>query len=489
LRLYIPALFLVTLFAVAWVPSLGGGFHFDDHSLFFDKAIHSGDVWGPLQTRPLTQFTFWLSSGSGTPFYHIWNFLLHALNTVLAWLVLRSLGVSGTARWVAVAIFAVHPIQSEPVNYVYARSTLLMSAFCLMALWCWIEEHPWVAVAFFAAALLAKEECVTLPILLLLMDYWRGRVKIRWIPAAAMLTLALAAGLRAIAATAATPGAGAGFASPVSPLAYAKVQGFVIALRYWRMLIVPWGFTVDPEVADPGWILAIALWIGIAGLAFLAWRKLQRGGFWLLAGLLLLVPSSSIFPAEDLAADRRMYLPLFAFAMLAATALANGKVPRWLLSIGALGLALVSYDRSANVWRTERALWTEACERSPGKARPRLQLARVSKMVDAKRLLREAANIEPRNSEIPNELGLLFLRDENAAQALGAFGRALALAPGDAKTMNNRGVALFQLGQKEAARQDFERALRLDPCLVDARNNLAEAGGKLPSEKCENGRK
>ena len=472
------------LFLVAWVPSLGGGFHFDDHSLFFDKAIQSGDVWGPLQTRPLTQFTFWLSSGSGTPFYHIWNFLLHALNCVLAWLVLRSLGISGTAQWVAVAIFALHPMQSEPVNYVYARSTLLMSALCLAALWCWIKEQPWIALAFFAGALLAKEECVTFPILLVLIDYWRGRARIRWIPAAAMLALALAAGLRAIAATAATPGAGAGFASPVTPLAYVKVQGFVIALRYWRMLVVPWGFTVDPEVADPGWLLSIAVWIGIGGLAFFAWRKLQHGGFWMLAGLMLLVPSSSIFPAEDLAADRRMYLPLFAFAALAATMLANSRVPKWVLWIGAVALALLSYHRSENIWKTERALWTEACERSPGKARPRLQLARVSKIEDAKRLLEEAARIEPRNADIPNELGLLLLRDENAAQALGSFGRALALAPADAKTMNNRGVALFQLGQTEAARQDFERALRLDPCLVDARNNLAQAGGQTPPDTC-----
>ena len=484
MRHYILALFLVALFGVAWVPSLGGGFHFDDHSLFFDKAVQSGQVWGPLQTRPLTQFTFWLSSGSGTPSYHAWNFLLHSLNCLLAWRVLRALGVTGAAQWFAVAIFALHPVQSEPVNYVFARSTLLMTAFCLAGLWCWIAEWEWVAVVLFAGALLAKEECVTFPLLLVLVDYWRGRARIRWVAAGAMLALALAAGLRAIAATAATPGAGAGFASPVTPLDYFKAQGYVIALHYWRMLVVPWGFTVDPEVADPGWLLGIVLWILIGALAFFAWRKLQSGGFWLLAGLLLLVPSSSIFPAEDLAADRRMYLPLLAFATFVAVAVAKTKLPQWLLWGVALVLALLSYDRSENVWRTERSLWTEACERSPGKARPKLQLARVSKIPDAKRLLEEAARIEPRNSEIPNELGLLLLRDENAAEALGAFGRALALAPGDAKTMNNRGVALFQLGQKDAARQDFERALRLDPCLVDARNNLAEAAGQLPPDSC-----
>lgn len=471
------------LFLLAWAPSLGGGFHFDDHSLLFDAAIQSGDVWGLLQTRPLTQFTFWLSSGSGTPSYHLWNFLLHACNTMLAWLVLRSLGMPAATRWIALAIFALHPIQSEPVNYVFARSTLLMSAFCLAALWCWIEERPWIATALFALALLAKEECVTLPLLLVLIDRWRGRDRIRWIPAGTMLAMAFAAGLRAIAATAATPGAGAGFASPISPLAYLKAQGFVIAMRYWRMLIVPWGFTVDPEVADPGWVLAIAFWAGIGSLALLAWRRLRPAGFWFLAGLLLLVPSSSIFPAEDLAADRRMYLPLLAFGAFAAAAVLH-RTPRWLIMAGAIALAVVSYDRSANVWRTEKTLWSEACERSPGKTRPRLQLSRVSKIEDAKRLLEEAARLEPRNSEIPNELGLLLLRGDNPAEAFGAFGKALALAPGDAKAMNNRGAALFQLGQADAARQDFERALQLDPCLADARRNLVQMGAQAPPDVC-----
>jgi Flp pilus assembly protein TadD len=56
------------------------------------------------------------------------------------------------------------------------------------------------------------------------------------------------------------------------------------------------------------------------------------------------------------------------------------------------------------------------------------------------------------------------------------FGRALALAPMDARNMNNRGVALLALGQTEAARADFERALRTLPSLAEARDNLA----KLP---------
>jgi tetratricopeptide (TPR) repeat protein len=487
LRLYFPAFLL--LFLIAWAPSLGGGFHFDDHSLFVDPVLQSPDgwreVWRPLQTRPLTQFTFWLSGqwgGRSAPMgYHAWNLLLHGLNVWMAWRALRSLRVDPAAAAIAVALFALHPMQSEPVNYVFARSTLLMSAFCLAALWCWVENRTWPAVAFFGAALLAKEECVTFPILLLSIDYWRRREPIRWLPAGAMLALAVAAGLRAIAATAANPGAGAGFASPVTPLDYARAQGAVIAWRYWRLLLAPWGFTVDPEIADPGWALGIAAWLLIAGLALAAWKQLAAGGFWFLAGLLLLAPSSSIFPAEDLAADRRMYLPLLAFAALAAV-----RIPRGIALGAVLVLAALSWHRSTAVWGSEQTLWREAYERSPGKVRPRIQLARVSPVAEARQLLREAAAISPQDPDIPNELGLQLLRAGNAAEALGAFGKALALAPSDAKTLNNRGVALFQMGQADAARQDFERALRLNPCLADARRNLALAGGGVgPAGACK----
>jgi Flp pilus assembly protein TadD len=63
-----------------------------------------------------------------------------------------------------------------------------------------------------------------------------------------------------------------------------------------------------------------------------------------------------------------------------------------------------------------------------------------------------------------------------SAEALGAFGHALALAPHDAQALNNRGAALLALGQADAARSDFERALALDPCLFDARLNLGRMG-------------
>jgi len=189
-----------------------------------------------------------------------------------------------------------------------------------------------------------------------------------------------------------------------------------------------------------------------------------RKRLWFVAGMILLIPSSSIFPATDLAADRRMYLPMIALSVTLASL-----VWRWKFVIAPV-LILLSVGRM-EVWRSERALWQEAVERSPGKSRPAIQLARAVAPQEALQVLSAA----PVNTDVLTERGRVYLDLHEPAEALREFGQALALAPRDAHAINNRGVALLALGQINAARLDFERALAIDPSLKDARNNLARA--------------
>jgi tetratricopeptide (TPR) repeat protein len=221
--------------------------------------------------------------------------------------------------------------------------------------------------------------------------------------------------------------------------------------------------------------VAAAAWAGVAGLAALACLRFRelRVGFWFLAGLILLAPSSSIFPASDLMADRRMYLPMIAFSACAGLALQ--KLDGRLLVGIVIALAAISI-RYTGLWRNPEALWSEAVRHAPGKRRPRLQLARALPPDRAMLALEQAREIAPDDPSVAAEQGRLLLSLGHPAEALGAFGRALALAPNDAQALNNRGAALVALGQPEAARADFERALARDPCLFDARLNLARMG-------------
>jgi len=461
----------VLLFAaiIAFGGCLWGSFHFDDYSLF------SGSLWRPFDIRPLTYLTFWINSkigGHDPAGYHAVNLLVHLISVVLLWVALRRL-VSPRAAWIAAALFAVHPMDAEAVNYVFARSTLLATVFCLAALVSWTRERYWLAVLWFAAALLAKEECVAFPAFLLLLDVARPRPP-KWKPLAAMFALSVAAGVRVLVAAATIAGSGAGVHSEIPWRSYALAQGAVI-LRYLRMLVAPWGFSVDPAIPVPSlWLGAIA-WAAVLALAAAAMFRFRarREGFWFIAGLVLLLPSSSVLTATDLAADRRMYLPMIAFAACAGLLLERVQ-PQFAMAALVL-LAAVSMARTAT-WRTEESLWADAVRKAPGKIRPKIQLARAVEPARALAILEDASRIAPDDPKIPTEEGKILLAQGKVTQALQVFGRALALDPRSAEAFNNRGAALLALDQKQAAREDFERALGIDPCEWSARANLRRLG-------------
>lgn len=459
-------LLLLAAALVAFGASLGSGFHFDDYAIFSDASLQSSrgwlEIWSLRQTRPLTFLTFWLN-GSNPAAMHAVNLLLHMAAVLLAFECLRRLLPERTAL-LAAALFAVHPLQAEAVDYVWGRSIVLAAALCFASLLCWLANRRWLAVAFFAAALLAKEEAAAFPLLLLWLDRRRDLRKI-WL----MVALSLAAGLRVIHALSITAGAPAGLQAGISPWHYFLAQGVVI-WRYLQLLVVPVGFSIDPQIAIP------PVWLGLAGWAavglLLAVKQLGKLRYWLAASFILLLPSSSVFPAADLAADRRMYLPMFAFAAAAAIALDRLNW-RWLI---VAGLAALSIQR-AYVWMSDQRLWREAVESAPGKVRPKIQLSRSVPPPEGLTLLREARALAPDDPAVAAETGKVLMASGQPAAALSEFGRALALAPHDPNYLNNRGVALAALGQTAAARQDFERALVLDPTLASARENLR----KLPA--------
>jgi tetratricopeptide (TPR) repeat protein len=299
-----------------------------------------------------------------------------------------------------------------------------------------------------------------------------------------MFALSLAAGIRVLVAVQTTAGSGAGGHAGIAAQSYLLTQGVVI-LRYLRMLLLPWGFSVDPEIQIASLWTGLLAWAAVIGLVLLAWRTGTRSGagIWFLGGLILLLPSSSIFPANDLAADYRMYLPMIGFA--ASIGLLLERVRPIYLAPAFLALVCLSYQRTA-VWRSEESLWIDAVRKAPGKVRPRIQLARAVEPARALEILEQARRIAPADPRIPSEEGRVYLSLGEPARALPEFGRVLALDPGSAEAFNNRGVALLALDQKEAAVEDFERALARDPCQFNALLNLRRAGVVIaPPPQCK----
>src|SRR5579863_1878354 len=148
-----PTLLLVLLALIAFGGATAGAFHLDDYSLFVNPDIANPDgwwrLWAPLQTRPLTNLTFWLSyqiDGRAAVGYQLVDLALHLLAVLLLFDVLKRL-MGAPAAFIAAAIFAVHPLQAEAVNYIFARGTLLATVLCLASLRDWLRRKRWVAVA------------------------------------------------------------------------------------------------------------------------------------------------------------------------------------------------------------------------------------------------------------------------------------------------------------------------------------------------------
>lgn len=476
-------LLLLAAVCIAFGGALLAPFHLDDLSLTSSPVLTSPAGWmdllKPLQTRPLTEFTFWAQlQVTGEPWaFHLVNLLIHLASVWLAVSVLEN-WTSGRATMIAAAVFAFHPLQTQAIVYVFARATLLAGLLSLAAILAWQRGRFWRSSLFFALAMLAKEEVAALPVVLALAEWAGGRRASCRGPLLAMLAAALAIGLRTVVAVASVPGSGAGAQSGLTPFEYFSYQGVAI-LRYLWLLLVPIGFTPDPAVRTGPWAASLA-WGVVASLAVLAVPAASRRspGFWLLAGLLLLLPSSSVFPADELAADRRMYLPLLFFGALLGLLLEKADA-RMLTALAVIWMGASFFQ--TRLWQNPQALWLEAARLAPDGIRSKRQLARLLPPQQAVELLEEAQRIEPENPAIASDLGLAWLRAGDGGAALRAFGRALALDPSSAAAVHNRGLALLLLGQRDAARADFERALSLDPCLFDAILNLRAIGIHRPA--------
>ena len=108
-------------------------------------------IWTLRRTQPLTNLTFWLNYqiGGRDPFsYHLIGLALHLGAVLLAYACLRKL-LPERAALAAAAVFAIHPIQAEAVDYVWARGEALGAVLCFAALLAWLNGRRWIAVAWF----------------------------------------------------------------------------------------------------------------------------------------------------------------------------------------------------------------------------------------------------------------------------------------------------------------------------------------------------
>jgi tetratricopeptide (TPR) repeat protein len=502
---------LLLIVAAVYVPSLGHPFHWDDRIFLADDNVVSGR-WERLLDPPGPRWLTWVAftiqsrlSGPDPAVFHTFSVLLHALNAILVLLLLRhSTGIGASpappsGRWrltapgLGAALFALHPVQTESVLYIYQQSTLLAAFFCLLSLNCWIRGRHLPALLLVLPAVAARETALVLPLAFWLAD---GCLRGRWRPTGWTLA-ALAA---SVAGGAAAMVSGWPQGDPTlggSRLAYLAAQVPVFAL-YLQRVLFPVNLNLDPDIPLPADLGRISWWLALVPLAAagaaLVWacRRHPAVGFWGLLFPLFLFPASSLVPSQDPMSEHRLYLPMVGIAGVAATMLARrrpsegspaeGRLGRWrphpavIASWAVLGVwVLLDRDR-VRIWGDETSLWQDTVHKSPRKFRPRYNLGVLlmdRDLPQAYAVLSEAVRIDPTQPMAYRSLGEVFWRQGRHEAAERAWQQALTLVPTHAPTHRALGLLYTRRGEFARALHHLERALVLDPLAWRSHFDLA----------------
>jgi len=424
------------------------------------------DYWRPLSiiSTLVDVQCFGLQAG----YHHFVSVLIHGFTAVLLLLMLR-FATGSLWRSAAVAsLFSIHPLHVESVSWAAERKDVLCGFFLVASLWTYVfyarRRLTWfyyaAVIICCGLALASKPMAVTIPFLLLLMDYWPlDRLEITDISSWRKCLLEK---LPLFAMS-----AGCSFLATRNPreLNSELMNSLSIPWRLGNAVVsyavylkqTFWPFDLSVFYPHPGRNLSLlAVGASSALLAFITFvvilqrarRYLTVGWFWYIG---MLIPVIGVVQSGLQArADRYTYLPLIGiFLMLVWTAgeWAGGNFLRrtllWIL--GGLVLAsLVMITRlQTAVWSTSETLW------------------------------KNALRCDPNNSCAEYNLGSFYLRGGHPNDAIIHYERALGIDPGLPSAYCNLGEALRQVGRLDAAITSLQRALELNPNDADAENNLA----------------
>ncbi len=429
--------------------------------------------------------------------HHFTSVLLHAINAILLFLLLMwATGRFGPSLFVA-ALFALHPINVESVAWVAERKNVLCTLFFLLTLWaygwyvrkpCW--ERYLVVTALFAAGLASKPMVITLPFVLLLLDYWplnrfreagTGSDKPAWsrLVLEKLPLLALSGASAFITIHAQQAGGAVRTSAQVSLAVRIANALYAYAMYLWKMV---WPAQLAPLYPHPGdsfatWqVLTAALFlIAITALVwrFRARRYLLTGWLWFLGTL---VPVIGLVQVGDASmADRYAYIPLIGiFVMLSfgvADLAAHAKLGPWpVITAAAVLMALAAVThRQIGYWQTNYDLWshTLAVTQNNFIAEDNLGGALIleGKEDEAQPHFAAAARINPKDPMSRSNLGTYFQTHHQMQEAVAQYEAAVRLTS-DAgllgQTYANLGAAYRAMGDDDQAYSNFEQALRLN---------------------------
>ncbi len=525
MRRYLPILAVVAVLA-AFSGALGNGFiSWDDDAHVTDNPVVrrglslEGARWAftsvgyTANWYPLTWLSHQLDAelfGLSPAGHHATSVLLHLLTVLALGFWLAAVTGSRAAAWLAALLFGLHPLRVESVAWVAERKDVLSGLLFVLTLaaWVWHLRRPGIgrhalAMLAFALALMAKQSAVTLPLVLLLLDFWPlGRLRIGGLPAGrgpgigrVLLEkaplLALAAGVSLITLRAQAAGGSRGFLEPL-PLASRLGSAAVWYVSYLGKTLWPAGLAIFyPNTAGDLNRAAVAgATILLGGVTVLVVRQARRFP-WLATGWLwflgVLAPMSGLvqFGAQGMA-DRYTYLPHIGLFLGLAASLPEVisrrpafRVPLAAIAAGIIVCLAAVTIRQTTLWRDDRTLFEHAVAVTRGNWMARNLLGNA--LVDEGDLAGAEGHyrlaLEARRSYAKARYNLAYVLQRQGRLTEAADEDLLVIAgdPFYVEAFNNLGTIRFLQGRIDEAADLFERATRMKPDYRDAWGNLALA--------------
>lgn len=532
------ALLALLLVGGGYANSLNNGFHFDDgHSIqdnvYLRDLSHLGDYFTEIRSfsplaenrsyRPalLTGYALSHAVASGAPWgYHLGSLLLHAFG---AWIIgllcgrlLRAAGHEVFARYgavvIATGIFALHPLLSETVNYVSARSSMQGAVFSFAAVLLYIQAREDGRRARFAAslatlalAMLSNLTALTVPALLVAWEVLLGpdRARLRAVSPKTWMQcilpyLAVAGGLTVLHESMVAASAG-GARSQITPWSHLLTQTQVW-MRFQALFIWPQDLCADLTMRwsesplEGPTARAILLVLALVFASLSLFKKLPVSVFGLIWFYVTLSPTNSFVPLSEPATEHRVYIAMPGLIMvtleLGALA-ARSRARTWLLSAAAvatlIAMAAQTYSRN-QVWKDSVSLWGSVLTCAPDNGRAHLNYGRgllaQGDVQGALQSYQKCADLWPGYVFCPINQAALALSQKQYEEADRYAKRAMTLQPNNVYARHWQGMVHLALNRFDAAARAFESALEIAPGYPDAEQGLARTRfelGDLPA--------
>ena len=455
------------------------------------------DLWHPLTWLSLMlDYEFYGLHAGG---YHVTNLTLHILSTLLLfWLFHRMTGALWRSAFVA-AFFALHPLHVESVAWVSERKDVLSAFFWMLTLCLYVfytEKQSikrYLLVVFsFVLALLSKPMVVTLPLIMILLDFWplkrfenQNRLSdmIVWQLREKLPLIVLSAVL--VAFTLYIPNEQQTFEksfSVMSRLANAPVAFVTYLVKtFWPHAMAafyPFPAQILLWQSIGAFLLIIVITLAVA-VTIKRLPFLIVGWAWYAIVITPVIGIIQISAYPYAMADRYHYLPSIGLAVMFAWGIPllmknrqTGK--KILFPAGAVffsGLAFLSWNQ-CSYWENSAILWKHALEVTENnyRAHGNLGLARFDEGEYDQALdhYNKAVSIEPDDVYSYNNRGIIYGKRGEYQQAIDDFNHALRIVPSFANAYNNRGYSYYKLGQYPRAIEDYGQAIRFKPDYAEA---------------------